>query len=473
MSITSPARARRTSSLLLAAIAVVVSVLGCGPAFADEGNHDTNVGVGVNINPTPNLDELDTTRAQINGDVALAPKKTPAVTLVSSWPHKERHLWLPPREAELVFDKPVRPIDVSLEFQKRSSNVTAAVSRSLSSKDLKSIRFSVDGVTQGEWVAVWRAGESTGTFSFTMDATPRSVGGGNHREHANATDSGQTAGKLAIPTAALAMAIALTAGIRRRGRKDLALAAAAGVATIASLVMAVSALDFSSSKELAGSLSTSNIWSWLTLAASMITLVAVRRKEVRIATSVVAVGSIATMPWVADLTSSYEKIPALAVTIGFAVLLLAISITTNAGVLWGRNVALLSAGALAVMSIGNLLVASGYSGLAGDFGRTIVLRLVASAVLVASVLALAALKAKQAARATSATTAGADVTQIGTSDDTPDATDESAVPANDTPAKRIGLKAVGQTDVTVRLLLALIFIAVVVLTQVPPGRAGF
>ena len=474
---------RRLLSLALLAMFLTPVLVGglAAPARADNPAGDT--GSSLELPAPPDLNALDQARKTIAEMTATPPKTTGKVTLVSSWPDQGARLWVPGREARLTFDQPVRPVDVTMQIAERGSGSALVVNRNFTDITLRTIRFSVDGMQPGEYVVTWSAGETSGTYRFRMDDVPRAGGGGNHRSHDFAVLTPGLSERYALMALVLLLALAfvrtLTAGHARTVRAvAVSGAAAAGFSSWRSL-------DLESSTTAIDSLATAGPWSWLVFTAVLATAGFARSlRVVRLA----ALGGLvvfATAPHDSSLSTSlvYNSVLVSIVMLGALVIN-----QHHPDGMWrsGRRDRVVTAAVLAVISLAFVFVANGFEAPEGSFVDALVLRVMAVVGLMAAVVT--------GSRRDQLTTAGsteenhlASVAMDRSSSDEQDAT---VMPIGDDvtttePPTSMLRNARGLLSAGTRLLpgpwkghrlvaLAHVvgFAAVVILTQLPPGRAG-
>ena len=200
------------------------------------------------------------------------PATTPQVVLISSWPSSDSELLAAPREGRLTFDKPVRPVDVSLQLKPAGTSETgapASATRTEFSKDLRTIRFALPALKPGAWVMQWTAGPSSGELLFIIEKPIEAPGGGNHRH-----DSGLLAGYNIFERLALAaLLLYAAAGLFWRGLRSRAVGAAVaayvsvvGATRALALVDGASYLD-NGTQSTAKGVAAPGAWIWLSIVA--------------------------------------------------------------------------------------------------------------------------------------------------------------------------------------------------------------
>jgi methionine-rich copper-binding protein CopC len=185
--------------------------------------------------------------AQDTSDSGSAP-----LELVSSWPSDGFTLWLPPRQARLVFSAPVaapalevtlRPLDGQAQ-----SDAPVRLTRGTSEVILFKVPDLLPGRYQLEYKAATQSGTTTaGSVMFTLGPSFTAPGGGNHRhasDHVHVDTAFDLLGRsLLAAAAALALLAAWRTHARRRSIADLVIPRLAGLALAAGAVLgAVSAV---------------------------------------------------------------------------------------------------------------------------------------------------------------------------------------------------------------------------------------
>ena len=475
--------ARRLLSLALLSMFLAPVLVGglASPARADSPAGSTES--SLELPPPPDLNELDQARKTIADMTATPPKATGKVTLVSSWPNRGARLWVPGREARLTFDQPVRPVDVTMQIAERGSGSALVVNRNFTDTTLRTIRFSVDGMRPGEYVVTWSAGESSGTYGFRMDDVPRAGGGGNHRSHAFAVLTPGLPERYSLVTLVLLLALAfvrtLTVGHARIVRAvAVSGAAAAGFSSWRSL-------DLESSTTAIDSLATARPWSWLVLAAVLATAGFARSPLVVRLAALGGLVVFATAPHESSLSTSLVYNPLL---VGIVMLgALAINQHHPDG-MWrsGRRERVVTASVLAVTSLAFVFVANGFEAPEGSFVDALVLRVVAVVALIVAV----AIGSRRDLLTAAGSTEGKRDDSVAVDRRSSDEQDARVAPIGDDvtatePSTSMLRNARGLLSAGPRLLagrwkvgrlvaLAHVvgFAAVVILTQLPPGRAG-
>jgi hypothetical protein len=266
----------------LAALALVMMfTLPSGTASAEPGHDD--------LAPAPEAtmplgEDIGNTLQPFPKDTP--PAKTPLVVLVSSWPSSDAELVAAPREGRLTFDKPVRPVDVSLQLLRAGTTepvTPASATRTEFTKDLRTIRFALPALTPGAWKMEWAAGESSGELIFVIEKPIEAPGGGNHRH-----DSGLLAGYNIFERLALgALLLYAALGVFWRGRRSRVVGAAVavyvsvvGAASALALVDGASFLD-NGTQSTAKGLAAPGVWTWLAIAAIAWLLAAVPATSLR------------------------------------------------------------------------------------------------------------------------------------------------------------------------------------------------
>lgn len=386
---------RALIAVTLAVVAILITLVSFAPqAMADDAAPNTNTsstgGVGgegvlpTGIPAPPDLDVVDASRRNMTIDPAKVPKVTPGVSLITSWPLTGAELWVPPREARLTFDAAVRPVDVTVQIYRKDDKGAALVKRTVADPDLKTIRFSVQGITPGNWVVVWQAGETQGTYQFKMNTPPRAMGGQNHREHPASTPGSDRSSGLALGLFPVLAALAL---LSRRNRMIDIVRGAMGVAVAtAAIVTAALTVVTTTMEEFATSLATATVWSWVALAAVSLALILPTAKTRGLMLVVFGIGVMGTVPRnlpLADATLAGGISLAAAM---LAVIVCYLALTSLQGQKWSILIKLAASISLGALGVFLVFVANNFDKPIGLFVEDYNNRLAAAGVLVVSLL---------------------------------------------------------------------------------------
>lgn len=386
---------RALIAVTLAVVAILITLVSFAPqAMADDAAPNTNTsstgGVGgegvlpTGIPAPPDLDVVDASRRNMTIDPAKVPNVTPGVSLITSWPLTGAELWVPPREARLTFDAAVRPVDVTVQIYRKDDKGAALVKRTVADPDLKTIRFSVQGITPGNWVVVWQAGETQGTYQFKMNTPPRAMGGQNHREHPASTPGSDRSSGLALGLFPVLAALAL---LSRRNRMIDIVRGAMGVAVAtAAIVTAALTVVTTTMEEFATSLATATVWSWVALAAVSLALILPTAKTRGLMLVVFGIGVMGTVPRnlpLADATLAGGISLAAAM---LAVIVCYLALTSLQGQKWSILIKLAASISLGALGVFLVFVANNFDKPIGLFVEDYNNRLAAAGVLVVSLL---------------------------------------------------------------------------------------
>lgn len=274
---------RRTLLVLALLPAILITTAMSTPVWA-AGTHSDSTAEGSGVNklpPPPSANEAYEefmNPAKLPLDTSNLPTSTPKVKAVSTWPIDGVHVIVPPREARLTFDKPVRPVDITLMLTNIGGDAPAKpqpATRSQTDIKFTSVRFSLPDIGPGVYKATWTAGKSTGEYIFTVDKPIEAPGGGNHRH-----DSGLLQGASIAERFALAGTLFIAAFAPfLRGRRRIIIAGTVLAVAVASVLQGIALVKGSwfqsdGTESLMTGLAAPGLWSWLTVIAVSILLAA-------------------------------------------------------------------------------------------------------------------------------------------------------------------------------------------------------